>query len=48
MDLIHSDKQLSQDDKEFIFNKPKGDGIGVTGAFVTPEMLAFDFIFDVG
>ncbi|UBH91658.1 hypothetical protein [Enterobacter ludwigii] len=35
MDLIHSDKQLTQDDKEFIFNNYKGDGIGATGAFFT-------------
>ncbi|MHB7713076.1 class I SAM-dependent methyltransferase [Escherichia coli] len=28
MDLIHSDKALTQDDKEFIFNNYKGDGIG--------------------
>lgn len=48
MDLIHSDKQLSQDDKEFIFNNYKGDGIGATGAFFTPEMLAWDFILDAG
>lgn len=33
MGLIHSDKQLTQDDKEFIFNNYKGDGIGATGAF---------------
>ncbi|CZV80744.1 methyltransferase [Enterobacter sp. JBIWA008] len=48
MDLIHSDKQLTQDDKEFIFNNYKGDGIGATGAFFTPEMLAWDFILDAG
>lgn len=33
MDLIHSDKALTQDNKEFIFNNYKGDGIGATGAF---------------
>ncbi|MFP2684107.1 hypothetical protein ACLETU_19045, partial [Enterobacter ludwigii] len=48
MDLIHSDKQLTQDNKEFIFNDYKGDGIGATGAFFTPEMLAWDFILDAG
>ena len=48
MDLIHSDKQLTQNDKEFIFNNYKGDGIGGTGAFFTPEMLAWDFILDAG
>ena len=48
MDLIHSDKQLTQDNKEFIFNNYKGDGIGATGTFFTPEMLAWDFILDAG
>ncbi|WP_447842331.1 methyltransferase [Enterobacter cloacae] len=48
MDLIHTDKQLTQDEKEFIFNNYKGDGIGATGAFFTPEMLAWDFILDAG
>ncbi|HDT1120308.1 methyltransferase [Enterobacter roggenkampii] len=48
MGLIHSDKQLTQDDKEFIFNNYKGDGIGATGAFFIPEMLAWDFILDAG
>lgn len=48
MDLIHSDKQLSQYDKEFIFNNYKGDGIGATGDFFTPAMLAWDFILDAG
>lgn len=48
MELIHSDKQLTQDNKQFIFNNYKGDGIGATGAFFTPEMLAWDFILDAG
>ncbi len=48
MELVHSDKQLTQDDKEFIFNNYRGDGIGATGAFFTPEMLAWDFILDAG
>lgn len=48
MELVHSDKQLTQDDKEFIFNNYKGDGIGATGAFFTPEYLAWDFILDAG
>ncbi|MFC3190044.1 hypothetical protein ACFSKS_12480 [Pseudocitrobacter faecalis] len=48
MELVHSDKQLTQDDKEFIFNNYQGDGIGATGAFFTPEMLAWDFILDAG
>ncbi|MDV2872434.1 methyltransferase [Phytobacter diazotrophicus] len=48
MELIHSDKKLTQDDREFIFTNYKGDGIGATGAFFTPEMLAWDFILDAG
>ncbi|EKD5160981.1 methyltransferase [Enterobacter cloacae] len=48
IELVHSAKQLSQDDKDFIFNNYKGDGIGATGAFFTPEMLAWDFILDAG
>ncbi|WP_019076456.1 methyltransferase [Citrobacter sp. wls758] len=48
MELVYSDKQLTEDDKEFIFNNYKGDGIGATGAFFTPEMLAWDFILDAG
>ncbi|WP_368894196.1 hypothetical protein [Kluyvera ascorbata] len=31
MELVHSDKHLTQDDKEFIFNNYRGDGIGATG-----------------
>ncbi|HED2478343.1 methyltransferase [Citrobacter sp. FDAARGOS_156] len=48
MELVHSDRQLTEDDKEFIFNNYRGDGIGATGAFFTPEMLAWDFILDAG
>ena len=48
MELVHSDKQLTQDEKEFIFNNYRGDGIGATGAFFTPEFLAWDFILDAG
>ena len=48
MELVHSDRQLAEDDKEFIFNNYRGDGIGATGAFFTPEMLAWDFILDAG
>ncbi|WP_419058953.1 methyltransferase [Kluyvera georgiana] len=48
MELVHSDRQLTQDDKEFIFNNYRGDGIGATGAFFTPEFLAWDFILDAG
>ncbi|WP_343482973.1 hypothetical protein [Enterobacter cloacae] len=48
MDLTHSDKQFSQDYKEFIFHNYKGDGKAATGAFFTPEMLAWGFILDAG
>lgn len=36
MELVHSDRQLTQDEKEFIFNNYRGDGIGATGAFFHP------------
>ncbi|MBQ0223982.1 methyltransferase [Citrobacter freundii complex sp. 2023EL-00962] len=48
MELVHSDRQLTEDDKEIIFNNYRGDGIGATGAFFTPEMLAWDFMLDAG
>ncbi|EKZ2442014.1 methyltransferase [Citrobacter freundii] len=48
MELVHSDRQLTEDDKEYIFNNYRGDGIGATGAFFTPEMLAWDFMLDAG
>lgn len=48
MELIYSDKQLTYDDKEFFFNNYLGDGIGSTGAFFTPSMLAWDFVLDAG
>lgn len=48
MELVYSDRQLTEDDKEFIFNNYRGDGIGATGAFFTPEMLAWDFMLDAG
>ena len=48
MKLVHSDKYLKENDKEFIFNNYRGDGIGATGAFFTPEMLAWDFMLDAG
>ncbi|OUE51780.1 hypothetical protein AZ003_000662 [Citrobacter freundii] len=48
MELVHSDRQPTEDDKEFIFNNYRGDGIGATGAFFTPEMLAWDFMLDAG
>ncbi|HFR2211883.1 TPA: hypothetical protein ACHUVP_003062, partial [Shigella sonnei] len=46
MELIHSDKLLTQEDREFIFTNYRGDGIGATGAFFTPEILAWDFVLD--
>ncbi|EEJ2965137.1 methyltransferase [Salmonella enterica subsp. enterica serovar Cubana] len=48
MDLIHSDRELTFDDKEFIFKNYRGDGIGATGAFFTPDGLACDFVLDAG
>lgn len=48
MELVHSDRQLTEDDKEYIFNNYRGDDIGATGAFFTPEMLAWDFMLDAG
>lgn len=48
MDLVHSDKTLSHDEIEFIFENYKGDGVGITGAFFTPRGLAYDFILDEG
>lgn len=48
MNLIHSDAKLSFDDKEFILQNYQGDGIGGTGAFFTPEGLAWDFTIDSG
>lgn len=37
MELVHSDKQLTQDDKEFIFNNYQGDGIGLRGLSLLPK-----------
>lgn len=31
---------------ELVHNNYQGDGIGATGAFFTPEMLAWDFILN--
>lgn len=47
MGLLHSDKQLTQDYKDFTFNIYRGDGIGATHAFLTPVILAGDFIVNV-
>ncbi|CAM7658023.1 hypothetical protein [Citrobacter sedlakii] len=46
MDSVHSVKQYAQEHKKFIFTNYKG--IGATGAFFTPEMLAWDFTIDAG
>lgn len=46
LDLIHSDSILNFEQKEFILQNYYGDGIGSTGAFFTPEMLAWDFTID--
>jgi len=48
MELVHSDKQLTYDEKEFILQNYAGDAVGATGAFFTPEMLSWDFIIDAG
>lgn len=45
MELVHSDRALTEDDKEFIFNNYRGDGIGATGAFFTPEMLDHGILY---
>ncbi|WP_240156239.1 hypothetical protein [Pantoea stewartii] len=37
MELVHSDKKLTFEEKEFIFWDYQGDGIGSTAAFFTPE-----------
>lgn len=46
LDLVHSDKVLTFEEKEFILQNYQGDGIGSTGAFFTPEGLAWDFTID--
>lgn len=46
MDLVHSDKVLTFEEKEFILQNYQGDGIGSTEAFFTPEWLAWDFTID--
>ena len=48
LELVHSDKQLTFEEKEFILQNYQGDGIGSTGAFFTPEALAWDFTIDSG
>ncbi len=46
LDLIHSDKVLTLEECEFIFDNYAGDAIGSTGAFFTPNMLSWDFSID--
>lgn len=46
LDLVHSDAVLTFEQKEFILGNYQGDGIGSTGAFFTPEGLAWDFSID--
>lgn len=46
MELVHSDKPLTFEEKEFILWNYQGDGIGSTGAFFTPEGLSWDFTID--
>ncbi|WP_288492969.1 methyltransferase [uncultured Pantoea sp.] len=46
MQLVHSDSPLNFEQKEFILQNYQGDGIGGTGAFFTPEGLAWDFTID--
>ncbi|MHA3545994.1 class I SAM-dependent methyltransferase [Yersinia enterocolitica] len=48
LDLIYSDKVLTFDECEFIFDNYAGDAIGATGAFFTPNMLSWDFSIDAG
>ncbi|ECD3897901.1 methyltransferase [Salmonella enterica subsp. enterica serovar Gloucester] len=49
LDLIFgSDKPLTFDEVEFCLSNYCGDAVGSTGAFFTPEMLAWDFIIDAG
>ena len=46
LDLVHSDKTLTFEEKEFILSNYQDDGIRSTGAFFTPEGLAWDFTID--
>jgi hypothetical protein len=48
LDLVHSDKPLTFEEKEFVLQNYCGDGIGATGAFFTPADLAWDFTIDSG
>lgn len=47
LDLIFgSDKKLTFDECEFCFDNYCGDAVGATGAFFTPNGLAWDFTID--
>lgn len=46
MELINSDRPLTYEEKEFCYNNYHGDGLGGSGAFFTPEGLAWDFTID--
>jgi len=48
LELVHSDKELTFDEKEFILQNYQGDGVGSTGAFFTPADLAWDLTIDSG
>lgn len=51
LDLIHSDKILTLDEKEFIllnYNEAAEVNVGPIGSFHTPMPLAYDFCLDVG
>ena len=44
IDVAHSDKHLTDSEREFILLNYAGGGIRSTGTFFTPEMLSWDFI----
>lgn len=46
MQLVPSYSTSTFEQKEFILQSYQGDGIGGTGAFFTPEGLAWDFTID--
>lgn len=48
MELVHSDRVLKYEEKEFILQNYAGDAVGSTGAYFTPELLSNDFIVDAG
>lgn len=48
MELVHSDRELKHEKKEFSLQNYAGDVVGSTGAFFTPELLSWDFIIDAG